>query len=57
MIYAAVVEEVAGREVRDAPVRVEGVVQRRLATTRVEAVEVSSTATERSLDDANRDAR
>jgi hypothetical protein len=57
MIYAAVVEEVAGREVRDAPVRVEGVVQRRVATTRVEAVEVSSMATERSLDDANRDAR
>ena len=47
MIDAAVVGEVAVREVRDAPVLVEGVVQWQVVMTRVEAVEVLSTATER----------
>ena len=57
MIDAAVVGEVVVREVRDAPVLVEGVVQWQAVTTRVEAVEVLSTATERSLGDVNRGAR
>ena len=57
MIDAAVVGGVAGREVRGALAQVEGVGQRRAVMTRVEAVEVLSTATERSLGDVNRGAR